>query len=81
MILTSVMAGIWTQGDIDTLKAAVASGVLTVIYAGPPQRQITYQSLMAMRSLLAEMVRQVNGVVPYRFATFSKGFDPSSNNG
>lgn len=76
MILTSGMAGIWTQADIDTLKAAVASGVLTVLYAGPPERSITYQSLGAMRALLAEMVKQVSGSPSFRRASFSKGFDP-----
>ena len=81
MILTSGMAGIWTQSDIDTLKAACASGVLTVIYAGPPQRQVTYQSLSAMRSLLSEMVRDVNGTPAYRYAQFNKGFDPNGSNG
>lgn len=50
---------IWTQADIDALKAAVASGILTVSYSGPPARTITYQSLDAMRALLAEMVADV----------------------
>jgi hypothetical protein len=45
----------WTQSDVDALKAAVKSGVLTVSYSGPPARQITYQSLDAMRKLLASM--------------------------
>jgi hypothetical protein len=72
-------ATIWTQADIDTLKGHVAQGILTVVYAGPPSREVTYQSLDAMRSLLAEMVRQVYGSTTpaYRLASFSKGFDPS----
>lgn len=78
MILTSGMAGIWTQADIDNLKAAVREGALTVIYAGPPERSITYQSLAAMRSLLAEMVHDVNGTKSYRRAQFNKGFNPPS---
>jgi hypothetical protein len=45
----------WTQADLDTLKAAVASGILTVTYSGPPSRTITYQNLDAMRRLLGEM--------------------------
>jgi hypothetical protein len=69
---------IWTQADIDALKAAVASGVLTVSYAGPPQRTITYQSLAAMRSLLAEMVAEVSDAAgtrrSYRLAAHRKGF-------
>lgn len=75
MILTSDMSTpIWTQADLDKLKAAVASGVLTVSYAGPPARTITYQSLDAMRSLLAEMVGQVQGRTAFRRTSFSKGF-------
>jgi hypothetical protein len=60
---------LWTQADIDTLKAAVASGILTVSYAGPPARMITYQSLAAMRALLAEMVQSVNGTATCWVAT------------
>ena len=70
------MAGIWTQADIDKLKQAVASGALTVSYAGPPARSITYQSLDAMRSLLTEMVREVNDAPRFRRFAFRKGFDP-----
>jgi hypothetical protein len=80
VILHAVMA-IWTQADIDTLKAAVASGVLTVSYAGPPARSQTYQSLDAMRSLLAEMVRQVTQPTTFRHAAFRKGFDRRNANG
>lgn len=49
----------WTQADIDNLKAAIASGVLTVSYDGPPRRTITYQSLDAMRALLADMLSEL----------------------
>lgn len=65
---------IWTQSDIDKLKAAVASGVLSVSYDGPPKRQVTYQSLRDMRDLLAEMRREVNGGDTFRLAATSKGF-------
>lgn len=68
----------WSQADVDTLKAAVASGVLSVRYAGPPAREITYQSLAEMRKLLAEMVADVGaqtGARPsFRLAGFKKGF-------
>lgn len=50
----------WTQADVDALRGAVRTGVLTVSYDGPPRRQVTYQSLDQMRRLLAEMVAQVN---------------------
>jgi hypothetical protein len=49
----------WTQADVDNLKTAVASGILSVRYDGPPARTITYQNLNDMRSLLAEMQRDV----------------------
>ncbi|HET7500645.1 MAG TPA: hypothetical protein VFK02_06560, partial [Kofleriaceae bacterium] len=60
---------------------AVAAGVLTVSYAGPPARSITYQSLAEMRSLLAEMVRAVNPRPTFRRVAFSKGFDRRRSGG
>ena len=68
------MATTWTQADVDTLKAAIASGVLSVSYAGPPARSMTYQSLDAMRAALAEMIRDVNGTTSYRRVRFVRGF-------
>jgi len=65
---------IWTQADIDKLKAAIAEGVLSVSYAGPPARTLTYQSLAEMRSLLAEMDRQVHNPKTHRLFAFRKGF-------
>lgn len=67
----------WTQEDIDTLKAAIRSGVLSVSYAGPPQRTITYQSLRDMRELLAEMeasVATAAGAPRTRLAQVTRGF-------
>lgn len=72
VILTVSMA-LWTQADIDKLKTAVASGVLSVEYAGPPAHKITYQSLAEMRALLAQMERSVNGTTTYRLAAVNKG--------
>lgn len=68
------MTTVWTEDDIAKLKKAVASGVLTVSYAGPPARTITYQSLESMRKLLAEMLGQVRGRTAYRHVAFKKGF-------
>lgn len=72
------MPGIWTQDEIDTLKAALVSGVLSVEYAGPPARRVQYQSLAAMRDLLAAMIADVEGDdgnrPTYRFAAHRKGF-------
>jgi hypothetical protein len=65
---------LWTQADIDTLKAAIASGVLSVSYAGPPARSVTYQSLADMRTQLALMVQSVSGGQSYRLASTRKGF-------
>jgi hypothetical protein len=67
----------WTQTDVDALKAAVASGILTVTYDGPPRRSITYQSLDAMRGLLASMQQDVRGAAgetSYRLMATRKGF-------
>ena len=66
----------WTQADVDALKTAVGSGVLTVTYDGPPRRSITYQSLDAMRALLSSMqadVAATAGDVSYRLMTTRKG--------
>lgn len=49
------MSVTYTQTEIDTLRAACASGVLTVSYSGPPARTVTYQSLAEMRKQLAAM--------------------------
>ncbi len=71
------MATIWTQADIDKLKAAVATGVMEVTYSGPPSRTVKYHSLADMRSLLSEMTREVTEAPPYRLMRTSKGFDRS----
>lgn len=69
------MSGIeWTQADIDRLKEAVARGVSSVTYDGPPRRTVQYQSLSEMRRLLASMNRQVQGAPRNRKAQFRKGF-------
>ena len=67
-------ASLWTEADITTLSAAVASGVLSVSYTGPPSRTVTYQSLNQMRSLLGDMVRDVRSPVTFRLAQHTKGF-------
>lgn len=69
---------LWVQADIDNLKAAISTGVLSVKYSGPPERTVVYQSLSEMRKLLAEMVAEVSGTAgtrqSYRKAATSKGF-------
>jgi hypothetical protein len=64
----------YTQAEIDTLKAAIVSGVLTVSYDGPPRRSVTYQSLDAMRATLAQMARTLDTPTSYRLGKTSKGF-------
>ncbi len=69
--------GMWSQADVDNLKTAVASGILTVAYDGPPRRSVTYQDLGAMRSLLSSMqadVAATAGQSSYRLAATRKGF-------
>lgn len=74
------MDTVWTEDDIATLKAALASGILTVSYSGPPSRTVTYQSTTAMLALLKDITAQVGNAAgtrrPYRFAVTKKGFDP-----
>jgi len=69
----------WTQADIDSLKVAVASGILTVRYDGPPSRMVTYQDLSQMRALLASMIQdvaqQAGTTASYRLAATRKGLD------
>jgi hypothetical protein len=72
VILTAVME--WTAEEIATLRAAVASGILTVSYAGPPARTVSYQSLKEMRELLASMTSTSAAGTPYRLASTKKGF-------
>lgn len=71
------MSAGYTQDDIDTLRAAIASGVKTVSYQGPPARTITYQDLNLMRQILADMVAEVGNTagtrVKSRRAKTSKG--------
>ncbi len=72
------MAATFTQAQIDQLTAAIASGVLTVRYSGPPSREITYQSLSQMLSLLAQMQQSVaaaEGKPSFKLAGTRKGLE------
>ncbi len=60
----------WTQTDIDTLKAAIASGVLSVTFA---DRSTTYKSTDDQLKALALMERAINATATYRLASTSKG--------
>ena len=65
----------WTQTDIDKLKSAMASGVLTVRHG---ETSTTFQSLADMQKQLERMEAEVNGAtnVPRRrsVASYSGGF-------
>lgn len=66
----------WTQTDIDKLKAAMASGVLSVRYG--VNHQVQYQSLDDMARQLKRMEDEVaaaNGSSNYRrsVASYSSG--------
>jgi hypothetical protein len=54
----------YTQTDIDTLKAAIATGAREVEFgAGTERRRVKYGSLADMRSVLADMQAEVSPVV------------------
>ncbi len=66
----------WTQSDVDALHSAIASGVLSVRYAGPPMREVVYQSIDAMLKALAIAQQAVNraaGAKGFSLASHSKG--------
>lgn len=69
---------IWTQDDVDELKAVIrlaAKGKI-VKYGGPPAREVTQQDLPELRELLAAMIHDVNAATrpPRRLAVTKKGF-------
>ena len=53
----------WTTAERDALKAALASGALSVSYG---DKAVTYRSFEAMKELLADMNRELNGEVRKR---------------
>lgn len=63
----------WSQTDIDTLRTALATGVLEVEYDGPPKRRVTYKSATEMLRILSLAMREVNGTTTHRTATTRKG--------
>lgn len=54
------MEPMWTEADYLALRAAIASGVKSVQYDGPPKRVVEYQDLKQMRELLADMWQCLN---------------------
>lgn len=66
----------WSSEDLAKLERAIASGVLTVSYSGPPARSVTYQSMDSMLKALALIRTQVAGTsrTAVRYASLRKGF-------
>jgi hypothetical protein len=66
----------YTQDDVDTLKAAIATGATKVRFgSGPDSREVTYRTLDQMRSILADMVAEVSPgprFSPFSYAEFSR---------
>jgi hypothetical protein len=69
--------GIWTQADVDSIKVALASGLLTVSYSGPPARSVMYQSTKQLMELLAMMQADLDDTAgtrtKYRLAVTRRG--------
>lgn len=63
----------WSQTDIDALKSAMGKGIKRVQYTSG---SVEYQTVAEMRKLLADMEREVSGVVPVRrtVARFVSGY-------
>lgn len=72
----------YTQSDLTQVTAAImalatGSRPITVTYAGPPQRSVTYgvANLGELRALQAEIQREVNGSPTFRRVRYNQGFD------
>lgn len=67
----------YSDEDIATLRKALASGIKRVSYAGPPAREIEYQSVADMERALARMISENAAAAgtrsSYRFAAYKKG--------
>lgn len=91
MILVRLVAVTWTQEDADKIRAAIlalATGerVVTVEYAGPPARAITYQQLDLdkLRGLLSDAEGALNtssGRTTFKRIATRKGFRDGSGGG
>lgn len=66
----------WTQADIDTLKAAIATGAKKVTFgAGPDQRTVEYRSLDEMQKILDRVQSEATGSPigsPFTFARHTR---------
>jgi hypothetical protein len=67
----------WTQGDVDKLDVAIASGVQSVTFDGPPRRTVTYQTtsdMLKARAIMVAEVAKAGGRTNIRYLSTSKGF-------
>lgn len=78
----------WTQADADAVRVAIfklATGArdVSVSYAGPPPRSISYQmvDLADLRALLTEITREVGGTAGVRLAATRNGLGGPSGGG
>lgn len=65
----------YSQTDIDTLKAAIATGALEVAFgAGPDRRLVKYRNLNEMKDILADMIAEVSpSAAPPRVSVVEHG--------
>lgn len=83
------MADVYTSDDLvavtNAIRALMAgTRVVTVLYSASgttAARSVTYgaANLNDLRSLQAEIQREVNGTPTYRRVSFNKGFDPDNS--
>lgn len=59
----------YSQGQLDAIKAAYATGVLSVEYAG---RRTQYQSREDMRAIIAEMEAEISPTTAVPARTVAK---------
>lgn len=72
----------WIPADADAVRAAIlkfaiGKRVVSVLFAGPPQRSVTYQmaQLDELRALLAQITRELGGGATYRLGATRTGLD------
>lgn len=67
----------YSQADVDSLKAALASGVRSVSFTGPPARTVVYSSTAELVQAIAiaeDAVRMAAATkTRYRFGATRKG--------
>jgi hypothetical protein len=70
----------WTAAEVAQVRAAVlalvtGTRVVSISYAGPPARSVSYQiaDIGQLRAILAEMERSVAGTSSYRLASTRSG--------